>query len=507
MPEVKCSEFQDVFQRVNPKSASLIFPSFYPNSPASMFGHTLLRLEGDFHSSLLAYAVNYSAIPEDDFALIYTFNGLFGYYKGIYTAMPYYDKVREYSDIERRDIGEYNLNLTAEEVKKMFLHLWELKDIFQFYYFFDENCSYNILFLIEAARPDVNLIEKFKFWVIPVDTIRVVIEEGLVEKIVYRPSIYTRIKFLSSFLPEKKSNIVLELVNGSISPEEILKDDKYLTLQERQKILEISAEILQYKYFTKDISKDLYQKRYLQVLRARSQLPIWEEENIFSAPSSPETGHESARLKIGQGVYNGNGYLDISIRPAYHDITNNDRGYIEGSQIVFTDLHFKYFRDKFFLERFDLINIISFSPFDYFSRSLSWRVKTGFERKGFYFDKDDLYYFVNAGCGMSAKILSILSYMLFNGSVEMGGVYKKNFSGGIGIEGGVIKNFRNRSKTLITLESMYYPLGDNHKLYKLSFTQNFFLNKNLEMGFSYTRKKVFSHYSYDFGVLINYFFR
>ncbi len=118
MPEVKCSEFQDVFQRVNPKSASLIFPSFYPNSPASMFGHTLLRLEGDFHSSLLAYAVNYSAIPEDDFALIYTFKGIFGYYKGIYTAMPYYDKVREYSDIERRDIGEYNLNLTAEEVKK-----------------------------------------------------------------------------------------------------------------------------------------------------------------------------------------------------------------------------------------------------------------------------------------------------------------------------------------------------------------------------------------------------
>ncbi|MCX7771089.1 MAG: DUF4105 domain-containing protein [Proteobacteria bacterium] len=505
LPDVQCLEFEEIFQRLNPRSASLIFPASYPNSPASMFGHTLLRLEGEFHSPLLAYAVNYSAIPEDDFALIYTFKGIFGYYKGIFTALPYYDKVREYSDIERRDIWEYNLNLTPEEVRRMFLHLWELKDIYQYYYFFDENCSYNILFLIESARPTVRLVDKFRYWVIPVDTIRTVISEGLVEKINYRPSIHTRIKNLSKAVSEERYEKILKLVGGQINPQEVVNSANF-SLLEKQKILEISAEILQYRYFKKEITKEDYQKRYFQVLSARSKFPMSEESKILEMPSSPETGHESSRLKIGTGIYNGNGYLDISFRPAYHDITNNDRGYIEGSQIIFTDFNFKYLKNKFFLERADLINIISLTPMDYFSKPLSWRVKTGFERKGFSFAKDDIYYFLQAGGGVALKRFTTLSYLLINGSLEFGGVFEKNFSSGLGLEVGLIKSVSNRDKMIISAETIQYLLGDKHKLYKINLIQNFFLRKDLEIGIKYTRQKVFSSYSYDLGTFINFFF-
>lgn len=506
LPEVKCSEFEDIFQRINPRSASLIFPASYPNSPASMFGHTLLRLEGEFHSPLLAYAVNYSAIPEDDFALIYSLKGIFGYYKGIYTALPYYDKVREYSDIERRDIWEYNLNLTSEEVRKMFLHLWELKDIYQYYYFFDENCSYNILFLIEAARPSCNLVKRFRYWVIPVDTIRIVIEEGLVEKINYRPSIHTRIRNLSSSIPERDYTVIIELVKGNVDPEEIVKNDAY-SLQEKQRILEISAELLQYKYFKKELSKETYQKMYFKVLSERSKLPVSDTIVSPEIPSSPEIGHESSRFKLGAGVYNGHGYLDIAIRPAYHDITNNDKGYIEGSQIVFTDFSFRFFKNKLMLNKIDLINIVSLTPIDYFSKPLSWMVKTGFSRKGFYFPKDDLYYFIEAGGGIAWKKHSNLFYSLVNGIFEFGGVFSRQYSSGAGLEVGVIKNLGEYGKTVISVETKQYFLGDNHKLYKMNITQNFFGGKNLEWSLKYSRQKVFSTYSYDLGLFINYFFR
>lgn len=504
LPNVRCTEFEDIFQRLNPRSASLIFPASYPNSPASMFGHTLIRLEGEFHSPLLAYAVNYSAIPEDDFALIYTFKGIFGYYKGIYTALPYYDKVREYSDIERRDIWEYNLNLSSDEVRKMFLHLWELKDIYQYYYFFDENCSYNILFLLESARPEANLVGSLKYWVIPVDTIRVVIKEGLVEKINFRPSIHTRIKELSSYISKKNYSVILNIVNGNIFPDEIVFNQN-LSLQEKQKILEISAELLQYRYFKKEIEKDLYQKKYLQVLYARSKLPISQDLNVQDTLSSPENGHESSRFKVGTGIYNGNGYFDFSMRPAYHDITNNDNGYIEGSQIIFTDFHFKYLKNKFYLEKIDLIDIISLTPIEYFSKPLSWRVKTGFDRKGFFFKQDDMYYFLQAGGGMSIKSKSLLAYLLLNSSFELGGLFEENFSLGAGLEVGLIRSFSKLSKTIISGETMQYFIGDSHKLYRFNVVQNFFLKKDFEIGIKYTRQKVFSTYSYDFGIFINYF--
>jgi hypothetical protein len=75
--------------------------------------------------------------------------------------MPYYLKVREYSDLENRDIWEYELNLTPEEIDRLLMHAWELGPIHFDYYFFDENCAYHLLGLLEAARPDLTLTEGF----------------------------------------------------------------------------------------------------------------------------------------------------------------------------------------------------------------------------------------------------------------------------------------------------------------------------------------------------------
>ena len=33
------------------------------------------------------------------------------------------------------------------------MHTYEMDKIYSDYYFFDENCSYDLLFLLDAARP------------------------------------------------------------------------------------------------------------------------------------------------------------------------------------------------------------------------------------------------------------------------------------------------------------------------------------------------------------------
>lgn len=63
----------------------MIFPAAYLNSPSSMFGHTLLRIDqADVQSdktSLLSYAINFGAYIEgSDNSILYAWKGLMGGY-------------------------------------------------------------------------------------------------------------------------------------------------------------------------------------------------------------------------------------------------------------------------------------------------------------------------------------------------------------------------------------------------------------------------------------------
>ena len=135
------------------------------------------------------------AIGEENGGILYTFKGLFGGYEGYFSDGPYYEKVKEYSRLDNRDVWEYTLNLNEEETDRMLAHLWELKDINFDYYFFDENCSFRLLELIEVARPSVNLLDGFSVYAIPLDTVLVVDDADLIDTSYYRASNQSKLIF------------------------------------------------------------------------------------------------------------------------------------------------------------------------------------------------------------------------------------------------------------------------------------------------------------------------
>lgn len=504
LPSVNCSELNEVLSKINANSASLIFASSYPNNPASMFGHTLIRLDTENQNPLLSYGVNYSAIQEDKFPAIYTFKGIFGFYKGIYTVMPYYEKVKEYNDIERRDLWEYKLNLTPSEVKKMLLHLWELKDIYQYYYFFDENCSYNILFLLESARPSVRLTDKFSYWVIPVNTIKAVIEENMVSYVKYRPSLYTKIKFLSSSLSSDQKYESLKISTKKITPQEILNKD-YST-EVKQKILEVSSEITRYLYLKKKLDEKNYKETFLNTLRARSSLEKSNSDLEIPEPNPPERGHNSSRIEIAYG-YLKKSYLELSYRPAYHDITNSDEGYIENSQVVFLDTSFKYVLNNNSLKfnKIDFIDIISITPTDFFDKNFSWRAKTGMYRKP-NFNNDILFYNITVSGGTAWKNNLNTLYLLGNLKGDYSGEYKSDISTGIGINIGLIIKALKDNKLIIDFENNNYFLGESNNNFRISIIYGFFISKDSQVGMKFTREQ-YLNYSYsDFKIYFSFFF-
>jgi hypothetical protein len=119
--------------------------------------------------------VNYSAITTDTFGRS-TRQGHLRFYTATSAFFHIIAKIQEYGDFDHRDIWEYRLNFNADEMRRMLYHIYELDNIFSYYYFFDENCSYSLLFLLDAARPGLALSDEFysRFftWVIPIDTIR-----------------------------------------------------------------------------------------------------------------------------------------------------------------------------------------------------------------------------------------------------------------------------------------------------------------------------------------------
>ena len=103
LPGQPCPRLEAWAKEINPAGVTLVFPSAYVNSPASMFGHTLLRIDTvgqTDQTRLLAYTINYAAKADATDGFSFALKGLTGLYPGMLSSSPYYAKVREYSDME-----------------------------------------------------------------------------------------------------------------------------------------------------------------------------------------------------------------------------------------------------------------------------------------------------------------------------------------------------------------------------------------------------------------------
>ena len=400
-----CPEVDNILRTIDGQSVAMVFASGYVNSPASMFGHTFLRIDSRLKSPLLSFAINYAARTDPaDGGLTFTVKGMFGGYQGYYSVMPYYDKVREYSNIDQRDLWEYPLNLTPDEVRRLLLHLIDLKDISTDYFFLDENCSYELLFLVDAARPEARLTETMdRYWVIPMDTVRAVIGAGLVDNVVWRPSRALQILHILSLLPEREAELAVEIVDGTAPAGAVLSEP--VPDATKARTLELAALLAQYRIAKKGMEHKVFQERFHAILSARTRLGTVEEvAKPLPVPDPPEDGHRSARAHIGGGWRGSEGFLEAGIRPAYHDYTDPPEGYTPGSLIEFVSGTVRWYPegDRVRLSQLDLIRIESLDPFDPIFRKKSWKVRMGFETRDFTGEQDALVSF--AGCGIGGAI-------------------------------------------------------------------------------------------------------
>ncbi|MFH1279205.1 MAG: DUF4105 domain-containing protein [Candidatus Eisenbacteria bacterium] len=475
LPVPVCGPFEELMDRIRPESITLIFPTSHMNSPASMYGHTLLTVDTAYDSELLSYAINYSAVTDETFGPYYIAKGLFGLYKGYFSILPYYAKLQEYRDVNDRDIWEYPLDLDDGEIRRLLLHIYELEDVYSDYFFFNENCSYDLLFLLDAARPGLGLTDRCAWWVIPLDTIREIKKSGLVRDVVYRPSKSTKIKHIASLLPERGIDDALAVARGDLEPEKIAEAD--MPKEEKILVCDLASEYLQYEYMGGKLAKDAYIDRFMKTLKARSDLGgAGEERYAIPPPARPDEGHHSNRVSVGYGVTEDRPFQELRLRPAYHVLLDNDGGYKRGSQIVFFEFALRYHSgdDRLEMESLNLIDILSLAPRDRFFAHTSWKIGTGFFRRTMEDGRRSMVYGLNPGFGRAyeSDILG-LWYLMIETDLHVGGALDGGHSAGAGASTGILRNLTGRWKLHLFARDVYHGLGDRDNLFRAGLGQNF----------------------------------
>ncbi len=508
-----CEKIQETMAMINPSSMSLIFPVGFMGSPASMYGHTFIIVESEGKSRLMSFAINYQAHASDKFGFIFAFKGLFGFYRGFYDVLPYYEKVREYSDLDKRDIWEYPLKLDKDEIVRFMNHLFELDEIHSDYYFLDENCSYNLLFMLEAAKPSLHLTDGFGPFITPVDTTRRVIESGITGEPLYRPSKLSRLKFLSSKLDEKEIRMVREMANGLVGPESIQTLDA--PVEKKIAAADLLCEYLQYSFIEGSIPQKKYAELIIPALRERSALgPPSEESKGIETPSRPEEGHLPYHASAyGTVRHERSGYspiFHITWRPTNHTLIDREEGYNEGSEIVFLNIDLSYNVEtrRFSLHRFDLVDMISLNPITWYSRTLSWKIKTGFTEKFGDDLEEHLVYDFDTSFGLSAMLPVLgLSYWMAELVADIGP--SKNYwtNGAAGITAGFVRRIASFFKIHYSARCLYYCITERNLLLETSCANNLILTVNTGIIGEFTYRYLYypfrridSHDMYEFKV-------
>lgn len=392
LPRQPCAAYDAWRAGLGGAAISLVFPEAFMNSPASMFGHTLLRVDVTPEESprnLAAYVLDFTAATGGESGPLYLLKGLFGRYAGYFSVNPYYAKTWLYADWQNRDIWEYRLRLEPGEIDLLLMQLWELRAVTFPYWFLDENCSYRLLRLLEASRPGLDLTVGFGPIVLPVDTVRAVVEEpGLVDRVHYRASPATEIRSRLAGLSEAARGFARGLGRAELEPDDAAGAE--LDLRERAAALSIGYDYLRYRFLAGELGEQEARSRAQRILLARSRLgPAPGGAPLFAPLAEPEVrpdlGHRSSRASLAGGVQNGEGFLEARLRWALHDLLDPEGGYPRGSQVDFLDARLRWFpgAGKLRLEDAVFLDVRSLAPRDDFFSPVSWRFELGLRTRLF----------------------------------------------------------------------------------------------------------------------------
>ena len=512
LPQIECQAYTEWRAAIQPERITLVFPASFLNNPASAFGHTFIRLDhrkDDTTTKLLDYAADFAASTHGESALIYAAKGIFGGYQGFYSIAPYYKKVEKYSDLENRDIWEYDLALTPDEVHMLVAHLWELRQVPFNYFYFDENCSYHILALLDVARPELQLVKSMRMWVIPVDTIRTISRyAGLIRSVVFRPSAATKLRARIANVDKEIQSSARKLAMQEGVSHETSQQNNLADSRRRAAAFDLAYDFLTYERIRTRSDSEIQKKRAWELLKNRSEIALETEPVSTRELAAPESGHRTAMMALGGGRIEDRTVAEFTFRPAFHGLTDPLPGYLPGNQIQFLDTTLQYTEERgVSLQRLTALNITALTPRDEFFRPISWRVNLDYrriQREG----SDPLALGeLQVGGGRSYQMADgLLFYGLADTSLGYSTGFDREHAFGVGPRVGILYSPQGDYATELAYTDRIYFTGDSHREQRAIGTQRISLSRNTAIRFELARSSAIQNSGWESMVRLERFF-
>ena len=460
LSDISCPQFDQWKEKLNAQSVTLLFPSMHLDNPASMFGHTFIRFDRPDKNNLLSYTLSYAAsYDESDHVLVYSWKGITGGYSGRFYLQAFFETLQIYSDIEQRDIWEYELNLNQQEIDQLLRHIWEVKSARLDYFFFRENCSFRLLALLDVARVGANMsMDSHPFYAVPVDTVRDIGNAGLVAQSNYRPATHNQVLQIYDQISIDERKTAIALTQNEIQINAVAKS---FTEEQQVKIYQLADAIL-------SLDKELTQNQQtLQfgILSALSHLSVSKYEFEFET-IPPEQSHQSARWQLSAGQYDIGGqgdeyFYEIGFRPVFHDLLDMGQGFIEGASINVLETQLRWYQreEELKLEKLDLFSLQSIVAVSPWATPLSQKISFQIKQRDIAVDNQVLEFEFQFATGYSAKFNSVIMYALAQTQFDYATELENNHAFYLGVDTGLLWSFNNSIMSGQT-EFEYQLLGD-----------------------------------------------
>ena len=376
--DVDCAEFKWWYEKIGAKSIGLIFSSYYASNPASMFGHTLLKLIRDEKGmgGITDLGLNFAAETGSETGIVYILKGLLGGYLGKFSTLPYYNKLNDYINGESRDVWEYRLKLEQDQVDWIIKHIWELKNNAYFdYYFLTVNCSYLLLTILEVGNLDWDLTKGFFFYALPVDTVKRMTENDAVEQVYFRPSFRKKLYSHYHRLDDGQKTTFKNLIHDKLPMEDVNVPE----------IIDAYTAYLRYQRYESGDDPDFMAATKKKILKAhlhRAKLGVVPEPEIFNKPTDPLESHHGYKMGFSSGYNNlYKEFYEYQFRFGVHDMATNSKGLPPFSNLEFVGAKLRYYgaQEKFHLEDFTFINLQTINDWDILTKDLSWGASVKFK--------------------------------------------------------------------------------------------------------------------------------
>ncbi|MBO5039260.1 MAG: DUF4105 domain-containing protein, partial [Alphaproteobacteria bacterium] len=323
-----------------------------------------------------------------------------------------------------------------EELELFVAHLWEMRRAKIRYYYASKNCSYVLLLMLEAAKPELELASKAGVYILPLETLKAVNGVlGLVKKATYRPSRQSKLKYRAAQMSKAQIEALRDIIREDKIELSLLSD------AERADVLETAYQYEQYRYIEEGTALAAYRQKSFKLLKERSRQK--QQAHYFDdlrEGENPVSAHGAAQAGGSVGEKNGKFFEEVSFRPLYNSLLEDSYGLLRGAEISAFETKVRRYEkeNKFVLDEFKLLGIKSLLATDVMFSPFSYDLEGGFKRVFDVKDKEEHMAFeVSLGGGKSYQLKQeIQVYIMGVPSAGYGGGLAENGYGAFGVRCG-----------------------------------------------------------------------